>query len=53
LANNLGIYAVAEGVETESQFQSVKALGPRYMQGYYLSMPLEATGAGEIVTVAA
>lgn len=53
LANNLGIYAVAEGVETESQFQSVKALGPRYMQGYYLSMPLEATGAGQIVTVAA
>lgn len=53
LARNLGIYAVAEGVETEAQLTSVRALGPKYVQGFLLSMPLEAREAGRIVTVAA
>lgn len=53
LAHNLGIYAVAEGVETEAQLASVRALGPKYVQGFFLSLPLEASAAGSIVTVAA
>ena len=53
LAHNLGIYAVAEGVETEAQLRSVKLLGPKYVQGYFLSYPLEAAQAGDMVRVAA
>ncbi|MGQ0816220.1 MAG: EAL domain-containing protein [Gemmatimonadota bacterium] len=53
LAHNLGIYAVAEGVETEAQLTSVRALGPKYVQGFFLSVPLEAAKAGHMVTVAA
>jgi diguanylate cyclase (GGDEF)-like protein/PAS domain S-box-containing protein len=53
LAHNLGIYAVAEGVETEAQLKSVRALGPKYVQGFFLSYPLEAAQAGNMVTVAA
>lgn len=49
LAQNLGIYAVAEGVETEAQLRRVKALGPKYVQGYFLSYPLEAAQAASMV----
>lgn len=49
LAHNLGIYAVAEGVETESQLKRVRALGPKYVQGFFLSYPLEAAQAGSMV----
>lgn len=53
LAHNLGIYAVAEGVETEAQLSTVRALGPKYVQGFFLSRPLAAADAGSMVTVAA
>jgi EAL domain-containing protein (putative c-di-GMP-specific phosphodiesterase class I) len=49
LAHNLGIYAVAEGVETEAQLKSVKALGPKYVQGFFLSLPLDAEAAEGMV----
>jgi diguanylate cyclase (GGDEF)-like protein/PAS domain S-box-containing protein len=49
LAHNLGIYAVAEGVETEAQLTSVRALGPKYVQGFFLSLPLEAAQAGNML----
>jgi diguanylate cyclase (GGDEF)-like protein/PAS domain S-box-containing protein len=49
LAHNLGIYAVAEGVETEAQLRSVRALGPKYVQGFFLSLPLDALQAGSMV----
>ncbi|HEX6609313.1 MAG TPA: EAL domain-containing protein, partial [Hyphomicrobiaceae bacterium] len=45
LAHNLGLYAVAEGVETAHQFSTVQQLGPRYVQGYYFSHPVEAAAA--------
>ena len=40
LARNLGMDAVAEGVETEDQFAQLKALNCEYGQGYLLSRPL-------------
>lgn len=45
LAHSLGLYAVAEGVETEHQLSAVRGLGPRYVQGYYFSHPVEAAAA--------
>lgn len=45
LAHSLGLYAVAEGVETEQQLSTVRGLGPRYVQGYYFSHPVEAAAA--------
>jgi diguanylate cyclase (GGDEF)-like protein len=39
LAKNLGIVTTAEGVETKRQFQQVKALGCREMQGFLFSPP--------------
>jgi diguanylate cyclase (GGDEF)-like protein/PAS domain S-box-containing protein len=40
LAHNLGMDAVAEGVETQSQYLKLKALGCDFAQGYLLSSPL-------------
>ncbi len=42
LANNLGLQALAEGVETESQLRTLRAHGCRYMQGFYWSHPLNS-----------
>ncbi|WP_404785740.1 putative bifunctional diguanylate cyclase/phosphodiesterase [Altericista sp. CCNU0014] len=40
LAQNLGMMAIAEGVETESQLRQLKALGCDFAQGYLLAKPL-------------
>lgn len=40
LAHNLGLKAVAEGVETESAWVKLKELGCDLAQGYYMSKPL-------------
>lgn len=42
LAHNLGLQAFAEGVETESQLQTLREHGCRYMQGFYWSHPLDS-----------
>lgn len=42
LANRLGLRTVAEGVETESQFQFLKESGCKEFQGYLFSRPLPA-----------
>lgn len=53
LSKVVELEVVAEGVETESQFVQLHALGTDYCQGYYFSGPLEAhkfekwLGAGE------
>ena len=39
LANSLGLIAVAEGVETDAQFQTLKALGCHAFQGYRFGRP--------------
>ena len=51
LAQNLGLDAVAEGVENELQFANLRALRPKYVQGYYLSHPLEPEQAAALLTV--
>src|SRR3569623_292446 len=40
LAHNLGLKAVAEGVETEKSWTKLKELGCDLAQGYYMSKPL-------------
>lgn len=40
LANNLGLDVVAEGVETESQFATLRAYGCHLFQGYLLGWPV-------------
>ncbi len=44
LANTIGRKVVAEGVETEAQYQLLRKLGCDYFQGHYFAhpMPLEA-----------
>jgi predicted signal transduction protein with EAL and GGDEF domain len=45
LARSLQMDVVAEGVETEDQFQQLAALGCQYVQGYYFSKPVSAPAA--------
>ncbi|MEL6786902.1 MAG: EAL domain-containing protein, partial [Cyanobacteria bacterium J06607_15] len=40
LAHNLGMDAIAEGVETISQAQQLKTLGCEYAQGYLFAKPI-------------
>ncbi|MBW4679033.1 MAG: EAL domain-containing protein [Microcoleus vaginatus WJT46-NPBG5] len=42
LAKNLGMNAIAEGVETQEQLTQLKALQCEFGQGYFFSKPLEA-----------
>jgi diguanylate cyclase (GGDEF)-like protein/PAS domain S-box-containing protein len=42
LARSLQMEVVAEGVETEDQFQQLAALGCKYVQGFYFSRPVSA-----------
>jgi diguanylate cyclase len=55
LAGQLGLRAVAEGVEDEATLRAVAAWGASYAQGYYLSRPVPAEeltakldGAGQL-----
>ena len=40
LAKKLGIHTLAEGVETEDQYEYLKQIGCELIQGYYFSKPL-------------
>ncbi len=42
MARSLGLNVVAEGVETEAQVEFLRAHGCDEIQGYWVSMPLEA-----------
>lgn len=42
LAHDLGLDVVAEGVETEKQYEHLKMLGCNKIQGYFFSKPLPA-----------
>ncbi|NJN46118.1 MAG: EAL domain-containing protein [Candidatus Competibacteraceae bacterium] len=45
LAHNLGLYVIAEGVESQQQFMQLKSMGCEYYQGYWFSPPLAAAEA--------
>jgi predicted signal transduction protein with EAL and GGDEF domain len=45
LGDELGIAVIAEGVETEEQFEMLQHLGCRQVQGYLLTPPAPATEA--------
>ena len=45
LAHNIGLEAVAEGIETSAQMKRLLEMGCEYGQGYYFSQPLDAKGA--------
>jgi EAL domain-containing protein (putative c-di-GMP-specific phosphodiesterase class I) len=42
LGRNLGLQVVAEGVETERDWEELNQLGCTLAQGYYLSRPVPA-----------
>jgi EAL domain-containing protein (putative c-di-GMP-specific phosphodiesterase class I) len=42
LAHNLGIWAVAEGVETREQYEALRRAGCRYGQGWFFGRPAPA-----------
>lgn len=39
IADSLGITVIAEGVETLAEYQALRAIGIRYVQGYLLARP--------------
>lgn len=39
LARNLGITLIAEGIETEAEYHTLRMLGIRYVQGYLIARP--------------
>jgi len=44
LAHSMDMRAIAEGVETESQFKYLRDIGCDYAQGFYFARPLPASG---------
>jgi EAL domain-containing protein (putative c-di-GMP-specific phosphodiesterase class I) len=42
LGHALGLHVVAEGAETEAEFEHLRRLGCDSVQGYYISRPLAA-----------
>jgi diguanylate cyclase (GGDEF)-like protein len=49
LARNLGMEVIAEGIETEEQFQQLKMLGCEYGQGYLFSRPVANEGVDHLL----
>ena len=49
LARALGMKAVAEGVETDTQAERLREMGCDMVQGYYFSAPLSARAASEML----
>jgi diguanylate cyclase (GGDEF)-like protein len=49
LARSLGIPSTAEGVETQTQLEQIKADGCTCVQGYYLSRPVPASAVPEVL----
>lgn len=43
MAQDLGIRVIAEGVQTAAEFDKLRGLGVRYLQGYYIARPRTAS----------
>ncbi len=52
LARDMGINAIAEGVETADQLNRLKAMHCPYVQGFFLSVPMDAERIGEALQAA-
>lgn len=50
LGDNLGLDVVAEGIETESQLEMLRALGCRRGQGYLFSRPVDKIEAEKLLS---
>ena len=53
LASSLNIELVAEGIETQEQFEMLQQLGCKKFQGFYLSKAKAATNISDIATLTA
>lgn len=53
LAQSLGMETTAEGVETEVEYEIIRALGCSKIQGYYFGRPMTAVDAGYLFDDAA
>ena len=49
LARNLGMEVIAEGIETEEQYQQLRMLGCEYGQGYLFSHPVNNDGVAHLL----
>lgn len=49
LAHDLGLSAVAEGVENQESLERLRQLGCEFAQGYYISEPLSAEDIGKLL----
>lgn len=50
LASNLGLDAVAEGIETETQLAELRSHGCKLGQGYFFSRPVDAKTARKLLS---
>jgi diguanylate cyclase (GGDEF)-like protein len=50
LAHNLGMEVIAEGIETEEQYQQLKILGCEYGQGFLFSRPVNSDSVHHLLT---
>jgi EAL domain-containing protein (putative c-di-GMP-specific phosphodiesterase class I) len=49
LAHQLGLQALAEGVETAEQLTTVRRLGCDLVQGYFYAPPMDAEAIGRFL----
>src|SRR5687767_422397 len=49
LARNLGMEVIAEGIETEEQYQQLRMLGCEYGQGFLFSPPVDNEGVLQLL----
>jgi diguanylate cyclase (GGDEF)-like protein len=49
LARNIGVLAVAEGVETDAQLRTLRTLGCESAQGYLFSKPIGSDGIAQLL----